>query len=57
MKTTTGIRNASLWLMAVMLMARLTAVPAAAAPPALQGQITLRPLTPQEIDDYSLEDA
>lgn len=40
--------------MAVMLMAGLTAISAMAAAPALQGQVTLRPLTPQDISTYGL---
>lgn len=56
MKITTSIRKA-LWLIAVVLLARLASPTAPAAAPALQGQVTLRPLTPQEIKDYGLADA
>ena len=60
MKTPIAIGKAALWLLAAVLIARLTLVTAAAAvaaPPGLQGQLTLRPLTPQEITDYALKDA
>ncbi|MDB6038769.1 MAG: hypothetical protein JWM99_2610 [Verrucomicrobiales bacterium] len=57
MNITTAIGKVSLWLVAVMLLARLTAVTALAAAPTLQGQVTLRPLTPQNIVDYGLGDA
>jgi len=56
MNTTTAIRTVTLWLIAVVLMARLTGMTALAAAPALQGQITLRPLTPGEIQTYALKD-
>jgi hypothetical protein len=57
MKTTTEIRQLALWLMTGVLMAWLTSTTASAAAPALQGQVTLRPLTPQEIKDYALAGA
>ena len=41
-------------LMAVVLMTMVAAITASAAAPALNGQLVLRPLTPQEIKDYSL---
>jgi hypothetical protein len=57
MKTTTEIGKLALRLMAGVLMAWLTSTAASAAAPALQGQVTLRPLTPQEIKDYALTGA
>jgi hypothetical protein len=59
MNTITAIRKTSLWLIAVVLMAGSTAITAwgaTPAPPTLQGQITLRPLTPGEIQTYGLKD-
>ena len=41
-------------LMAVVLMTMVAAITASAAAPALNGQLVLRPLTPQEIKTYSL---
>ena len=38
----------------LLLTAAGTTIPAHAAAPALNGQITLRPLTPQENKDYAL---
>ena len=57
MNTTTPIRKVSLWLIALVLMVSLSTRTALAAAPALQGQITLRPLTPQNIKDYGLANA
>src|SRR5262245_21842227 len=60
MKTIAAIRRTLLWLFAVALIARITAITAwaaAPAPPTLQGQVTLRPLTPGEIQAYALKDA
>ena len=44
-------------LMAVVLMTVVAAITASAAAPALNGQLGLRPLTPQEIKTYSLTGA
>jgi len=44
-------------LIAFVLMAVVTATAVRAAGPALQGQVTLRPLTPQDIKDYALINA
>jgi hypothetical protein len=52
-----AIKKASFWLLAVVVMAKLTVLTTCAAAPALQGQITLRPLTPGEIKDFGLKDA
>src|SRR4051812_36848261 len=54
MKHSTALKPAALWIVAILLMARLGAVSVMAAAPALQGQVTLRPLTPQEIVDNGL---
>ena len=54
MKTNASINKMPTCLMAVVLMAIGTTTTALAAAPALQGQVTLRPLTPSEIKDYSL---
>jgi hypothetical protein len=54
MNTTRTIRKISLWLIALVLTASLSTTTMLAAAPALQGQITLRPLTPQNIKDYGL---
>jgi len=53
MKTHTSITRATTCLMAVALMAVAAATTGGAAP-ALNGLVTLRPLTPQDIKDYSL---
>jgi hypothetical protein len=57
MKIKTAILKAPLFLMAVGLMVVGAAIPVMAAAPALQGQVTLRPLTPQNIADYALANA
>jgi hypothetical protein len=57
MNMTTTIRTMSLWLIALVLMASLNTMTVLAAAPALQGQITLRPLTPQNIKDFGLANA
>src|SRR5687767_5119084 len=49
------LANASGLAVFVMALAGTTTVVNAAGPP-LQGQVTLRPLTPQEITDYALTD-
>ena len=59
MNTIIAIRKSSLWMLALALVAGSTAITAWAAtpaPPTLQGQITLRPLTPGEIQAYGLKD-
>jgi len=54
MKMHTSLNRAPIRLLAVVLMALGSAITAVAAAPALQGQLMLRPLTPQEIKDYGL---
>ena len=49
-----AIKTVPTCLTAVMLMAVCAVTTARAAGPALQGQVTLRPLTPQDIKDYAL---
>jgi Doubled CXXCH motif (Paired_CXXCH_1)/Cytochrome c554 and c-prime len=57
MKIQTSIKRVPACLMAVVLMAIGAAMTVQAAAPALQGQVTLRPLTPSEIKDYALTGA
>src|SRR5262245_34605890 len=57
MKMITAIRRTSLLLSVIVLMAKMTTWGATPAPPTLQGQITLRPLTPGEVQTYGLKDA
>ncbi len=57
MKTFTAIKRAALSLGAIALVSASFATRAHAAAPALQGQLTVRPLTPQEVKDYSLTGA
>src|SRR6266496_2139007 len=57
MNMKTAIRTVPTCLTAVMLMAVCAVTTARAAAPALQGQVTLRPLSPQDIKDYSLTGA
>lgn len=57
MKTKTTIIRAARWIWAVGLIAGVSMFSVFAAAPPLQGQITLRPLTPQERADYGLGDA
>src|SRR5512136_1975350 len=54
MKTCERIRGVPSCLLMFVIMAVGSAMPLTAAPPALNAQIALRPLTPQEIKDYSL---
>ena len=54
MKTATQGAPSFFLAVAVMVIWTMTTTTSLAAPPALQGQITLRPLTPQEIYDYGL---
>lgn len=54
MKMNTAIQTAPTRLMAAMLIAVCAVTTARAAAPALQGQVTLRPLTPQDLKDYAL---
>jgi hypothetical protein len=54
MKMNTAVKIMANCLTAVMLMAVCAVTTARAAGPALQGQLTLRPLTTQDITDYSL---
>ena len=54
MKPTRPIRIVPACLLAAALMAVGATTVANAAAPALQGQVVLRPLTPQEVKDYSL---
>src|SRR6266496_2414152 len=54
MNMKTAIRTVPACLMAVMLMAVCAVTTTRAATPALQGQVTLRPLSPQNIKDYAL---
>ncbi|MBI3850349.1 MAG: hypothetical protein HY298_08685 [Verrucomicrobia bacterium] len=57
MKINTAIKIAPTCLMAVVLMAVGAVTTVRAAGPALQGQVTLRPLTPQDVKDYGLTNA
>jgi hypothetical protein len=54
MKMNPAMKTMTRCLMAVTLTAVCAVTTAHAAAPALQGQITLRPLTPQDIKDYAL---
>lgn len=54
MKMNHSINELRLCLMAAALFTVGTMTIASAAPPALNGQVTFRPLTPQDIKDYSL---
>ncbi len=54
MKIKPAIKKAPTCLVAVVLMAVGAATKVGAAAPALQGQIAVRPLTPQDIKDYKL---
>src|SRR5437667_629407 len=54
MKMNRAIKTVPTCLMAVMLMAVCAVTTTRAAALALQGQVTLRPLSPQDIKDYSL---
>ena len=54
MKRYTPIRMVPAGWTAVLLAALVTTTTVQAAAPALQGQVTLRPLTPQDIKDYAL---
>lgn len=56
MKTNRAVRKARVCLLAVMLTAGLAASTAFGAAPALNGQLVLRSLTPQDLKDYSLTD-
>lgn len=57
MKRITSIKRVTAGWTAVLLAAVVTATTVQAAAPALQGQVTLRPLTPQDIKDYTLTGA
>lgn len=54
MKISSSIKRATLSLGIIALISVGVATTVQAAGPALRGQVTLRPLTPQEISDYSL---
>ena len=54
MKIQTAMKTTSAWLMGVTLLLVGVTITAEAAAPALNGQISLRPLTPSEIKDYGL---
>ena len=57
MKTNPLINKVPVYLIACVLMLVGSTIVASGAAPALQGQITLRPLTPREITDYALTNA
>src|SRR5262245_47616753 len=54
MKQNPSVRRAPICFLASVLLAAGATTTALAATPALQGQVALRPLTPQEVKDYSL---